>query len=116
MLWKSLSTLKTGDMIVINLCCVQYVRRNSSASTSVINPIRSAENVFHPEIAWGFLFCLCNPHSRTGGSQDSCFIFQLEVPQLIVKILISYLHLMLIHFNVLLVFLAQGQPSRGHPP
>lgn len=57
MLWKSLSTLKTGDMIVINLCCVQYVRRNSSASTSVINPIRSAENVFHPEIAWGFAFC-----------------------------------------------------------
>lgn len=57
MLWKSLSTLKTGDMIVINLCCVQYVRRNSSASTSVINPIRSAENVSHPEIAWGFAFC-----------------------------------------------------------
>lgn len=55
--WNSLSTIKTGDVIVINFCYVQYVGRNISASTSVINPIRRAENVFHPEIAWGFTFC-----------------------------------------------------------
>lgn len=44
--WKTLSTVKTEDVIVVNFCRVQYVSRNISASASVTNPIRSAGNLF----------------------------------------------------------------------
>jgi len=81
-------------------------------------PSEVLEIYLHPETMRGFTFSFvcATPRSRTGASQGSRFVFQLEVPQLLVEILILFLHLSLIHFHVLLVFWAQGHPSQGHPP